>query len=101
LALRRPEVRLDLRPGAERRAARVGGDLRPVVRHGPQSDQAFRAQQAEHLGEEFVERRPVRQPEVGQRVVVHDQQAGQPAKGRGRSCSHRRATSRAEPTPRA
>ena len=81
----------------ERVAAGVGANLGAVLGDPLECDQTFRAEQAQHLRKQVIERLFMARAEIGQAVMIHWLQAHSQEKPG--SCSHWRDISRALLTP--
>src|SRR5690242_18556983 len=66
--------------GAKRALTRVRIDFRTVMHNALERYRVFRAQDSQHLCEQLVQRCPMLDPEVRQRVMIHYAQTGQPLK---------------------
>jgi hypothetical protein len=64
----------------KRLTARLSLNLRPVLHHFFQSDQAFRTQHPQQIAEQLMQLLPLLHPEIRQRVIVHRFDPRQPLK---------------------
>ena len=78
LLLAELQVRRQCLGAAKRVAAGVGANLGAVLGDPLECDQTFRAEQAQHLRKQVIERLFMARAEIGQAVMIHWLQAAQP-----------------------